>query len=152
MLFWFHTSSWLPLPPGLTLKCGLVSSWHLSFAQLQPEPWKCVVRSADTILSLRIFQKQQLFKTVEHVTTPARYVKKQQTVKWPKATESFAKRPFLSKLNGRVSKQWNLILKAWNDSLWNVFLEILVFLGRQKVLAARFHTNGRTEVCYHTCK
>ena len=38
------------------------------------------------------------------------------TVKWPKATESFAKTPPISKLNGRVSNHWNLILKLWNCS------------------------------------
>ena len=67
-------------------------------------PAASVQSVVDKILSLRIFQKQQLFKNV----LPS----KQQTVKWPKATKTFAKRPFLSKLNGWVPKHQNLILKV----------------------------------------
>ena len=56
------------------------------------------------------------------------------------------KKANFSKWNGWVCKHWNLILKAWYGSLWYIFLEILVFLGHQKVLAARCLTTAESEI------
>ena len=115
------SSSWV----GQTDICLLLSS--------------CKVPEGENVSSSRTdVMNSQSENFSKHITTVP---SKQQTIKWLKATKTFAKRPFLSKLNGWVSKHWNLILKVLNDCLLNVYLEILVFLATQRHFPARFHTN-----------
>ena len=131
-------TNWLPLP-GLTLKWYKLTFVFCS-APLQHGTC-CAERSA--LLSI---DKESGWRwdsaDVVHTIQNSR---EQQTVKWPEATKTSAKRPFLSKLNGWVSIHWNLILKVWKGSLWTVYLEILVFLVIQLILVAKFHTNVGAE-------
>ena len=112
--------------------CKICEFWAGHSEDLSRSVECVVVFFPDSNITEKLFFSHLILKSQQHSTFTLQNGRLN-------TTESCVKMTGISKLNGRSSKRWNLILNVLYCSLWNLLLGILLFL-----LAEAFFNIPRT--------